>query len=377
MSKRFYEIDLARCFFILVLPLIHVYEYLGSWGGMACLLTESTESVLAPIVCFLTVFGAPTFMVCMGMNLVFSRNASPEKLMKRGIQLLIVELCFNLLRYVLPGLIGVAIGGTDTADASTVLFWMVYGLINSDILAFSGMTFIVFSLLLKKSFSEVKVALAGILCFAVNELLAAFVSPQIDGNCNYFFSELLGNLFYVNGDSTFPLLSWLIFPCSGYYFAKKLVKKESKKLWHIMGGTAAICLITSIIAAGGREYGITARLNVTELYNRMDSLCALGEVSASFLFIYICHTLFGVLGLDKNENIKNGTMKYSSSITYNYIVQWTIIGWVLFISGGTHFWNSQSMGVGITFVCIAIITVFSYVFGRFLQKKDKQIGIIP
>ena len=377
MSKRYYDIDMARCFFILTLPMIHVYEYLGSWGGMAGLLTEGTESVFAPIVCFLTVFGAPTFTVCMGMNIVFSRNAAPEKLKRRGIQLLFVELCFNLLRYVLPGLIGVSIGGTDTADASTVLFWMVYGLINSDILAFSGMAFMVFSLFIKRKFSGTKVAIAGILCFAINELLARFVSPIIDGNCNYFFSELLGNLFYVNGDSTFPLLSWLVFPCFGYFFAEKFVNKDSEKPWHGMGGIAAICLIAAIILANGSDGSIMSRLNATELSNRLDPLCALGEVSASFVFIYICHILFGALGLDKNERVKAGMMKYSSCITYNYLVQWTIIGWALFISGGIHLWNSQSMGIAVTIVCIVVITAFSYVFGRFLQKKDKSFGIIP
>jgi len=376
MSKRYYDIDLARSFFILVLPLVHVYEYWGSWGEMANILTKSAESVLSPIVCVLTIFGAPTFMICMGMNLVFSRNTSPGKLAKRGIKLLIVELCFNLIRYVLPGLIGAAIAGTDSSDATTLLFWMVYGLINSDILAFAGMTFIVFALFSKFNFSEITVLITGVICFAVNELLAIFVSPQIDESCNYFLSELLGNIFYVNGDSTFPLLSWLIFPCLGYFFAKKLVKKNSNKLWHITGGAAAVCLAVAIIVASGSECGILARLNVTEINNRLDPLCALGELAAAFLFIYICHMLFKVLKLEKNEKITAGIKKYSACITYNYIVQWTIVGWVLFITCGTHAWNSQSIGIAVTFVCIVVITIVSYMLGRFLQKKDKKYGII-
>lgn len=376
IKKRYYEIDLARSICILFLPLIHIYEYWGTWGGMADILQDSVSKSLSGFECFLTVFVAQSFMVCMGMNMVWTGNNTAKAFAKRGAGLLLIEIMLNLIRYVMPGLIGVAIGGTDTPQAATALKWMVYGFINSDILAFAGLAFLVFAIFRLLNLKPRTIMIFSILCLVLNSVIFHLIGAALNNSCSLYFNEFLGNFFYVNADSTFSLLGWLIFPACGYLMASCLMGKDAdrqRRAWIIGGAVSAVWLAAVSVYFISQGLNPILKLNPAECGRRMDFWCVSGDLAAAILFICVCHGLYALLHLEKRQAFNDFVRSYSAGITTNYMIQWTIVGWVLFITCGTGLWGCKALNMAETLTCFVLIEAVSYLGSRWWMKHRKKI----
>ena len=226
MGKRYYDIDLIRVICIICLPLIHITEYWGIEDSCGGFLVESFNDIFYYPCFILTSFVAPMFMLIMGINICFSKKNTPKDLFKRGITLLIIELILNTLRYAIPGLIGIIFSPNNEVRID-VLKMIAFGMINSDILAFAGLTFIVFALFKKINLKPLYILIISFSLYLINEfVIANLLSPTIDNNLHYMLCNLIGNFIYINSDSTFALLEWLIVPAIGYYILKD---KEDNK----------------------------------------------------------------------------------------------------------------------------------------------------
>ena len=81
---------------------------------------------------------APVIMFCMGVGMVYSTKSSSERMIRRGINLVILGVLVNLLQFFLPCLVtGILLG-------EWTIFPIAKGLMlfRVDFLAFAGMTFI-------------------------------------------------------------------------------------------------------------------------------------------------------------------------------------------------------------------------------------------
>jgi len=376
-NKRFYEIDLARAIVIITLVFTHVFEFWGDEYGYANILTSDAIEMLRYPAYMACLCGANVFMVCMGINMVLTRHNTPKAFFIRGLILLGIELVFNFARYALPGLIGIwAGGGSNNPNASMIYETMLYGMFNSDILAFSGLTFIVIAGLKKIKMPTYGIFITSIVMNIAGWAIATYASESISNSLDPNLSNFLGNFIWVNGDSTFPFIQWFIYPAIGMLFGEGLKSIENDKQEHKLFGitfivSAIVFSLTCIILAVTDEDVLSRIIDILH-DNNMDIVCTIAGLSGSFLFITIIYYIYHAFKLEKHEKANKAISDFSKDITFYYIIQWVIIGWVMFIVMSTDAWNNQVLGIGATIGCIIAIMIASFVIGRFLRKKIKK-----
>jgi len=369
MKKRFYEIDLARSILILVLPLVHVYEYLGYQSQMSDILSDGAVATLTPLYLFFTIFGAPMFMILMGMNMIFTRKSTAKDFLKRGIMLLFVEIGFNLIRYIIPGLIGTYISGAANKTGVTILFWMDYGLINSDIFALAGFSFILVALFKKLKLKPLHILIASVLLFFIDRACYPVIGTRLAESYDVFTNELFGHIIYVNEDSIFPLLRWFVFIAIGYFIGSNINKKHIFEWIGISSFVTTVGFFAYSLIKGSNPFSF---YNVVECSNNLDIVVMLGELSAALLFISAVVLIFRLFKLERFEKFTAFLVKYSSCISYDYAIQWIIIGWIMFITCGCGVWGTKAITTVPCLALIIVITVASFFLGRVLQNFVKK-----
>lgn len=369
MKKRYYEIDLVRTITLLTLPLIHVYEYIGYQSQMSDLLTDSAVNLLKGPYMFLTLIACPILVICLGMNVVFSKNSTAEKLIKRGIILLVVELVFNFVRYVIPGLIGIGLGGVENTDAFYLALWMVYGMINGDVLALAGYSLILFGLFKKLNLKPLHVFAISIVMFIADLFIYKTLGIYLANTLSTYPNEIFGHFIYVNEDSIFPLLRWFIFPASGYLFGSYI---NSKDIFKKVGIISLIIVLIGFINISLMGENPLLVFNVVENYNELTPMILIGEIALAYLCICFIYEIYHLLRLELKLKFNAFISKFSGLITYYYMIQWTIVGWIMFISGGIHLWGTKLIGPIPTVILVLFITIVSYPLGIVLRDTIKK-----
>ena len=375
MGKRYYDIDLIRVICIICLPLIHITEYWGIEDSCGGFLVESFNDIFYYPCFILTSFVAPMFMLIMGINICFSKKNTPKDLFKRGITLLIIELILNTLRYAIPGLIGIIFSPNNEVRID-VLKMIAFGMINSDILAFAGLTFIVFALFKKINLKPLYILIISFSLYLINEfVIANLLSPTIDNNLHYMLCNLIGNFIYINSDSTFALLEWLIVPAIGYYILKD---KEDNKILKSYIIITTICLILSITVIipsiiNNREILSIFSHNVN--HTRMDYVCLITNVSICFILLFLGHLLYRIDKIKNNEKFNQFIAYFSSNTNNYYIIQWIIVGFGMFICGGIGLWGSHNTHILVGIFGIIFITIISYYLSPLINKIKKHFLI--
>jgi len=336
---------------------------------MSDLLTDSAVNMLKPMYTFFTLIVCPLFIICMGMNVVFSSKNDADKLIKRGFTLLFVELVFNVVRYVVPGLIGMAFGGVNTADALWICFWMIYGMINGDVLALAGYSFILFGVFKKIGLKPLTIFIISIVMFVIDLGMYQLVGKTLAETFTVFPNEIFGHFVYVNEDSIFPLFRWFIFTASGYLFGSYINNEEVFRKVGIVSFAIVFVLGGYTIYKGENPF---VAFNVVENYNELTPFILLSEIGLSYLFICWIFQVYHILKLETKVKFNNFIARFSSLTTYYYLIQWTIVGWIMFISCGIHLWGCKAIGVIPTILLIAFITVVSYPLGAGLKNVVKK-----
>ena len=369
-KKRVYELDLARILIVLTLPFIHIMEFWGDMYGYADMLSLNATSILNTVCEILCIFVAPTFMICMGINMSFTKKSTPKDFLKRGITLLVVELIFNVIRYEIPGIISLYLAKTAEAK-ELVASSMRLGIINSDILALAGLAFIVYALFKKLNLKPSTIMVISIVLYFIDLIANETFMPSIAANMNFDLSNLLGNFIYIDENSTFPIMEWLMFIGTGYFLSTKIkefdeTKRNSlfNKLFVISVIVFGFCLRQAILFNGSP----IESLNKAGLPRSMTPLCLIGEISASLLFLSIVYKIYNWLKLNNNDKFNKWVSKFSSNITYFYLVQWTIVGFGMMF-GIALLLGSKIIPLWAVLVCYLIICVISYYLGAWLHTK--------
>ena len=189
------ELDWARGFAIFFMVTIHVAEEISGFPpGLFSHYLTITGGPLA----------APAFMILLGIGIVYSKNSTPEKLAKRGLSLIGLHYALNLAAVGIPQLIIYAQTG-DTMDLYEVYNY-VFGI---DILAFAGLTFLLFALKEKLRLTTVHLVIFTLVLSCLNIILTIPVD-------NIYLGAFLGLFVRVNEYSYFPLFSWIGYPVIGY-----------------------------------------------------------------------------------------------------------------------------------------------------------------
>ena len=185
------EIDMSKAFMILLMIMIHAFQ------GVAPEAKGFLQTIMGYGAGF---FGAGSFMIFMGIGMRFSRHQGSKNLVIRGIALLTISQLKNLLVACIPGQIAYRVSG------SGLFFEMMLGAIQSDILTFAGLAFLLMALLKKIRMRDEWILLLGVVMnFLMVPAADAAISPE-----NYWVNRILG-MFIVTADALFPLCQHFVF----------------------------------------------------------------------------------------------------------------------------------------------------------------------
>lgn len=307
MERRF-EIDLIKVLALILMPMSHVFDEFGNYYSLMTNIPEYSTTQLGLL--FMNI--PALFLLCLGFGIIFSKNSTPEKLFKRGVQMFIFEGILNVFRIILPRIaVSYCTGDSEFIKESFEIFFM------SDILPFAGFTFFFFALVKKLNLSVLQVLFIGLLLTLGQILIPQPVIP------NVYLRYLVGYFIYVDQSSFFPIISWLIYPIVGYCLADNFVKKNNVvKFYTILGLFGLLLFLTTNIYLL-LSNSIQSRYYLfMETGFRMDLFTTLIVLSSSLILlslVYFISRLFIFLWL------KSVISSIAQNVNSVYCIHWVLV----------------------------------------------------
>ena len=228
-SGRQPELDLLKALCIFGMIICHV------------VLDLCDEPLPADLDSYITqLFGAATFMICMGIGMRYSHNQSSAAYFQRGFALLTMGQFINILRNALPNLIAYWITGDNFFIANSLL------ILQSDILSFAGLAYMLMGL-----FKKLKLSDGSILGISVLMNLASLIHSHLATSPdNYLVSQFVAYFFISDAEAYFPLFSYFIFAAFGYFIGGYYPYIKDKDA--LANRVMLICLPISVLYFGLR-----------------------------------------------------------------------------------------------------------------------------
>jgi len=211
-KSRQYEFDLIKALTIVLMIWTHVYENLST--GFEPSLSHFNAYYRGCL------FGASTFMFCMGIGMVYTRSSAPKDYLKRGIHLFFTAILLNFFRVVLSG----TITGRYIFDPPSATYLVLA--VGSDILYFADLAFLLMALLRKLGLRYRHILTVSVLLSA-----SAYFLEGV-GSRNFFLNQAMGFLWGNFSESYFPLFNWFIFVAAGCLFGKLYLHINDKAKFH-------------------------------------------------------------------------------------------------------------------------------------------------
>lgn len=343
-NKRQINIDLAKFLAIVFMMIIHVLlSYVDDFStGFNYIASSILGGPLS----------APVFMISMGVGFAYSRSQDPIKIIKRGINILILGYLLNIIIA-----LNVYRAIFDNAGLEVIIEEICLSFFYGDILQFAGLSMIVFGFLRKLKLNDHMILLIGILLSIISSLV-----PVI--NTDSYLLSITGGLFIPVNHSVelfmvFPLSVWFIFPAFGYWFGNRLKNINNLNKFYLIIG--CISLIVSIIGIGLEAYYKAFMMSITDIeFYFMVTHDALLSIAATISIYSICHFIVKVLPDVINKFIVN----VSNSLNIIYMISWIIIIFIEFI---VYSFMEELSGLPLYLILIVIIIVTIYL-GLIIKK---------
>jgi len=341
-TGRQFEFDLAKAICILGMVFVHCFEELPlTVSGYDGSLYYTFVIVLDAI------FGAGTFMICLGVGLTYTKKNNPNDFIKRGLITFLLGYALNAVRFDLPYIPFAFMGEIDLLDC----------LLYTDIMQFAGLAFLLFGLLKK-----IKVPDWGIACIAVAMSVVGSFVRFININ-NIYVSELLGlfvgtitPLEYETYFAPFAIFNWFIFVVFGYFFGKLIRRVENiEKFYAITTAISGVVVVTYLCIAIPNRYGMMSGelINYFQMTSWESIIIMMGAVFA-FGFYHYISKLF-------NDKTKTFITRLSINTNKTYCIHWVMIGFAIAI-----LWVFY--GEGLKTYIIVLIAIFIYVTSSLLAE---------
>lgn len=219
------EIDIVKAIAIIFMIIIHTYQ--GCNGGCEGL-------GISFLGYFAGFFGAGSFMICMGIGMRYARNHTPKDYIIRGLALLTVSQLVNLLRLSIPSLV------LYEATDKTFNLGYVLDVIQTDILTFAGLAFLLMAALTALRLKDECIFAIGLVLNFLMVPCAAFI-PHIES----FWTDRLLSLLIATDSALFPICTHFIYVSFGYLMGGLYMRIEDKK--HLAGRVLLFCLPIVVI----------------------------------------------------------------------------------------------------------------------------------
>ncbi|MBQ9720523.1 MAG: hypothetical protein IJV64_07500 [Oscillospiraceae bacterium] len=307
--RRSLHLDLLKWVAMRIMPALHAAYHLEFEGFFSPVYPAEAVSALLGI---LYNFVPGAFLFCLGCGVVLTRHGEPRELAERGGKLILLGLALNMLRftpfYLLKGFLLL-----DMAGFSRAWLWIV----GSDVLPFAGLSFLVFAFARRHELPDWVVLGFGVFCAAGQMLLPV---PFMTG----MLGHLLGNFLFVDGGASyFPFLSWIIFPCLGYFYQSRLGKSEHPARFHLILGLSCAALLTATVAVLKRRGQWRRRyLQWGEMEFRMDFPTAWIVSLITGIWLSIAWFLSSLV---KGEKLRGFISACARLVTSFYCVHWLVL----------------------------------------------------
>ncbi|MDO5446077.1 MAG: heparan-alpha-glucosaminide N-acetyltransferase domain-containing protein [Eubacteriales bacterium] len=372
------EADCTKAVCIVTMIIVHVLEELGTFFPSP----EVNESAVFYffVVIIDALFGASTFMFCMGFGIAFSGKNDGDSMIRRGIRLFFCAYLLNIARYGIPDLLNWLITGDSTMcreDFPELL-------LANDILQFAGLAFILFGFLKKRRISDTGLAVTALVMSALGSIFRNFDLSEllhITGRIPYAVVNQLGGLFFGTIYSydpeidltCFPLMNWFIFVTAGYLFGGVMRRCKDKGRFYRMAVPAGAAVVAVYLAfAVPKRLGMMNE-NTNMLYHLTTPEALTGIISAV--------TFFGLFyGLSKilPNSFSVIASRISRNLTTIYVFQWVLIECVL--TGALTVMQLQgvsdeewpAVSLPQIFLVAAVIFAVSMLAAELIRKRKKN-----
>ena len=346
------EIDLLKAFSIIMMIITHCIDDLFDYEGH--LVAEIIDDQLAQIV------GAQSFMICMGLGIIYSKKAAAKDHLSRGFMLLVIGQLLNLIRYVLPGAVIYAITNDEGARAFSFLVF------SSDILQFAGLFMMCMALFVRLNLKPLSIFIVSVICNIAGTLTYGRISTG-----SYALDQLIGMFVFTETESYFPLIHWMIFPAFGILFGEILQYVADKKKFY------TIAIIPSAIVFA--LYFIVEECmdqSVFTLFTEWRSFCYIRtcDAIASIIACVFMQALFYFLSLPLKERATGCVNFISKNINRYYCVHYVFVmplSLYLTYAAGSLLQNAASVFC-IAVAVIALTTATVYVYDKYLAKRFRK-----
>lgn len=355
-SVRYPELDLAKAVGIGGMVLIHVLLMFYPYDA------PDANVFFTRTVAFLGRFpAAPVFMFCLGAGVCLSRRNAPGLLLRRGIRTLAAGyVVVNFLSYVGPQLLAALLRNEISVDK---LVQDIPYLLYVDILQFAGLTFLFFATVKYFALSDLAISVFAAVASLGGMLLSRLAPMQaaIPG-------AFLGLLWGTGDISCFPFLSWIIFPCGGYLFCKRLLipSRDKNKLYAFVGIAGTVAYGVLSVAAIGLGICFSNFGTLDEAGNTFYHMNLYGGVAVlAFMmgWLGLCHWAVKVL-----PGWAQGLCcRLSRHITVIYVLHYFILNCIdVFMPAGTTLraWEVLALTAGILAVSEVLAGLYEKAKGK-------------
>ena len=207
------EVDTLKAFCIVMMILLHAFEYIVGYG--------EEKPIVYEVIHFSGSFvGAAAFMICMGIGARYSRHQEPKEYLKRGFEILTVGQLLYLIDYGIPGAIYHILSGDRSALEAAMLT------LQADILTFAGFAFILLGILKKLRLSDGRILGIALIMNILNYIQYHMGLPMPD---SFLLRQFIG--YFINNDAEcyFSLSVYFIFVAFGYYLGGIYPKISDKR----------------------------------------------------------------------------------------------------------------------------------------------------
>ena len=352
-SNRIVAIDLARGVSVLMVIIVHVLWIYGNIDTQANMWLGKTIHFIGK--------GTPMFLIAMGVSFTLSRNQSIKLSIKRAFYILGVGYFMNLLKFVIPTLLGImpnefieAYGWTPPATGAN-LFYM---LLTGDILQLAGISLLFMGLINALSKNKYLPLSIAVVIIVLTKVVHGF-QLGISG-VDYVLDMLWG----AGWNIYFAVFPWASFILIGMFFGRwyKEGNKSPSYLFSRMGVGGILLMLV-----GGSLCYINFEYHFGDYFH-------LGPGGSIYLagFNLVLLWLAHILVIKTKPNRVFEFLYYCSKrVTTIYVIQWILICWGMAVLG------YQKLGiVGVLFLIpvfvIGTLKAQKLLIDKLLFSKNKK-----
>ena len=306
-KTRYFEFDLLKVMVLILMPMSHIFDEFGFYYNLMNNIPDNYVTQLGLL--FMNI--PAIFMICLGFGVVFSKNSTPGKLLRRGLWMFIIEAILNLFRIIIPHsvagyLTGISEYITESFERSLM----------SDILPFAGCAFLFFALIKKLNISKICVLTIGIMCTIIQTFIP---QPEIT---NTYLRYLAGYFIYVDSSSFFPIVSWMIYPIIGYVLGVFFVKTENKTKFYLkVGGFGLLMFLLTNFYLIFTDSMQPRYYLFMETGFHMDLFTTLIVMSTSLIYLGVSYFICKIF----SRKIQGIIASISVNINSIYCIHWVLV----------------------------------------------------